>query len=68
MGRTLTTSGLMGDGNIENSSSLKVGTGDGEWGMQRIGWSKWGLQLRKQKTLVSRTGKEQEAMKGLTYK
>jgi hypothetical protein len=30
MGRTLTTSGLMGDRNIEISCSFKVGTGDGE--------------------------------------
>jgi hypothetical protein len=67
MGRTLTTSGLKGDGNIEISCSFKVGRGDGMQ-MQRIGWSKWGLQLRKQKTLVSRTGKEQEVMKELTYK
>ena len=30
MGRTLTTSGLIGDGNTDISCSFKVGTGDGE--------------------------------------
>lgn len=64
MGRALTTSGLKGNGNTEISCSFKVGTGDGMQ-MQRSGWSKWGLQLRKQKTLVRR--KEQEARKGQTY-
>lgn len=65
MERTLTTSGLMGGGNVEVSCSFTVGMKSGE--CKEIEWSKRGLQLRKQRTLVSRTRMEQEAVKGLTY-
>jgi hypothetical protein len=58
MRRTLTTSGLMGEENIQISCSFKVGTRDGE--CKELDGPSGGLQLRKQRTLVSRTGKEQE--------